>query len=560
MNYLFFDTETTGKLKNYDSPAFDTDNWPRLVSFAYILSDETGDIIKKDAFIVKPDGYEIHKDVENVHGISTELANREGIDINDALNIIESLIDEAGILVGHNISFDINVVDCEFYRYREKLYLDNMPYRCTMKESVSYCALPKLKYPKLQDLYTKLFGKQFKDAHNAMADIQATFECFWELVKLGVIDLNVKPQGISKGIADMINGVAKSLDTKMRAKIYAIGMLHSKLCQFEPDCPIERQIDYIEDPWVYTPNVVFALTGYKEEFINDVIEEISQKIPEIFSQGKKLIDKLLIVSAFKIQFYLIGFSVSNEAVRKEVVREYFDLVGRYTEKLFNIIYDGDYSISSENKEKLNGFVGIHDKINSVIGEKIGDFLFNFPNRSKDLTSYIIEAKNLSLNNILYSQLFNEAFTLFTMYYIQMSKIGWALEKEGEIEKIIKAAELLIKYSDSQYDNNQKVIDALKAHAMSNNEGNGNGGGCYIATAVYGSYDCPQVCVLRRFRDNFLAESYLGRVFIKVYYTLSPSFVKWFGHYKEFNWIFKYPLDKFVQYLKNKGVSDSLYND
>ncbi|CDF21291.1 dNA-directed DNA polymerase III PolC [Prevotella sp. CAG:617] len=560
MNYLFFDTETTGKPKNYDSPAFDTDNWPRLVSFAYILSDETGDIIKKDAFIVKPDGYEIHKDVENVHGISTELANREGIDINDALNIIESLIDEAGILVGHNISFDINVVDCEFYRYREKLYLDNMPYRCTMKESVSYCALPKLKYPKLQDLYTKLFGKQFKDAHNAMADIQATFECFWELVKLGVIDLNVKPQGISKGIADMINGVAKSLDTKMRAKIYAIGMLHSKLCQFEPDCPIERQIDYIEDPWVYTPNVVFALTGYKEEFINDVIEEISQKIPEIFSQGKKLIDKLLIVSAFKIQFYLIGFSVSNEAVRKEVVREYFDLVGRYTEKLFNIIYDGDYSISSENKEKLNGFVGIHDKINSVIGEKIGDFLFNFPNRSKDLTSYIIEAKNLSLNNILYSQLFNEAFTLFTMYYIQMSKIGWALEKEGEIEKIIKAAELLIKYSDSQYDNNQKVIDALKAHAMSNNEGNGNGGGCYIATAVYGSYDCPQVCVLRRFRDNFLAESYLGRVFIKVYYTLSPSFVKWFGHYKEFNWIFKYPLDKFVQYLKNKGVSDSLYND
>lgn len=218
MNYLFFDTETTGKPKNYDSPAFDTDNWPRLVSFAYILSDETGDIIKKDAFIVKPDGYEIHKDVENVHGISTELANREGIDINDALNIIESLIDEAGILVGHNISFDINVVDCEFYRYREKLYLDNMPYRCTMKESVSYCALPKLKYPKLQDLYTKLFGKQFKDAHNAMADIQATFECFWELVKLGVIDLNVKPQGISKGIADMINGVAKVLIQRCERK------------------------------------------------------------------------------------------------------------------------------------------------------------------------------------------------------------------------------------------------------------------------------------------------------------------------------------------------------
>lgn len=560
MNYLFFDTETSGKPKDYDCPASDTNNWPRLVSFAYILSSETGDIIEKDAFIVKPDGYEIPKDAENIHGISTELANKEGIDIKEALNIIESLIDKAGIIVGHNISFDINVIDSEFYRYREKLYLDNIPYRCTMKESISYCALPKSKYPKLQELYIKLFGRQFKDAHNAMADIQATFECFWELVKLGVIDLNVKQQKISKGISDMVIGAAKSLDTKMRAKIYAIGMFHSKLCQLDPDSPIEMQIDHLENIWGNTPNIVSELNGYKKEFIKDVIEEISREIPEVFPQEKKLTDKLLLVAAFKIQSYLIGFSISNEVVRKEVVHEYFDLVGRYTEKLFKMIYDGDYSISSESKDKLNGFVGIHNKINSLIGEKTGDFLFNFPNKSKDLTSYIIEAKDLSLNKVLYGQLFSEAFALFTMYYIHMSKIGWAIEKEGEIERIIDAAESLIKYSDSQYDNNIKIIDALKAHTSSNNGNNGGNGGCYIATAVYGSYDCPQVWVLRRFRDYFLAEFYLGRVFIKIYYTLSPSFVKWFGHYKEFNWIFKYPLDKFVKYLKNKGVSDSPYND
>lgn len=559
MNYLFFDTETSGKPRNYYSPASDTDNWPRLVSFAYILSNETGNIIKKDTFIVKPDGYEISKEVENIHGISTELANQEGIDIKEALNIIEGLIDEADIIVGHNISFDINVVDSEFYRYRGKLYLDNMPNICTMKESVSYCALPNSKYPKLQELYTKLFGRRFKDAHNAMADIQATFECFWELVKLRVIDINTKPQRISKNISDIVVDAAKSLDAKMRTKIYATRMFYDKLCQLEPDSPIEMQVDQLDNIWGNNPSVVSELNGYKKEFIKDVIDEIFHKIPGEFHQGKDLTDKLLIVAGFNIQSYLIGFSITNETVRKEVVREYFDLVGRYTEKLINMIYDGDYSISSESKEKLNGFVGIHKKINSLLveAETLGEFLSDFPNKSKDLTSYIIEAKKLSLNKVLYNWLFNEAFAQFTMYYLQMSKTYWAIEKEGEIERVIEAAESLTKYSDSQYGDNQKVIDALKAHTNSNKGGNG---GCYIATAVYGSYDCPQLWVLRRFRDYFLAESYLGRVFIKIYYTLSPSFVKWFGHYKVFNWVFKYPLDKLVKYLKNKGVSDAPYND
>lgn len=47
-------------------------------------------------------------------------------------------------------------------------------------------------------------------------------------------------------------------------------------------------------------------------------------------------------------------------------------------------------------------------------------------------------------------------------------------------------------------------------------------GCYIATAVYGSYDASEVLVLREFRDTVLKKSCLGRLFIKVYYALSPG--------------------------------------
>lgn len=47
------------------------------------------------------------------------------------------------------------------------------------------------------------------------------------------------------------------------------------------------------------------------------------------------------------------------------------------------------------------------------------------------------------------------------------------------------------------------------------------GGCYIATACYGSYDHPDVLILRRFRDERLMPSALGRIFIMMYYRISP---------------------------------------
>jgi len=51
-------------------------------------------------------------------------------------------------------------------------------------------------------------------------------------------------------------------------------------------------------------------------------------------------------------------------------------------------------------------------------------------------------------------------------------------------------------------------------------------GCYIATACYGSYDCTQVLTFRNFRDEYLSQTFAGRIFIKTYYALSPSFAKW----------------------------------
>lgn len=87
-----------------------------------------------------------------------------------------------------------------------------------------------------------------------------------------------------------------------------------------------------------------------------------------------------------------------------------------------------------------------------------------------------------------------------------------------------------------------------------------GGGCYVATAVYGSYDCSQVWTLRRFRDYTLAETWYGRAFIRTYYAISPTLVKWFGHTEWFKNMWKGKLDRMVANLNAEGVEDTPYED
>ena len=88
----------------------------------------------------------------------------------------------------------------------------------------------------------------------------------------------------------------------------------------------------------------------------------------------------------------------------------------------------------------------------------------------------------------------------------------------------------------------------------------NTGGCYVATCVYGSYDCPQVWTLRRFRDNTLASTTLGRSFIRTYYAISPTVVKWFGETRWFQKFWRIVLDRLVKELNTRGVQDIPYID
>lgn len=85
-------------------------------------------------------------------------------------------------------------------------------------------------------------------------------------------------------------------------------------------------------------------------------------------------------------------------------------------------------------------------------------------------------------------------------------------------------------------------------------------GCYIATCAYGSYDCPEVWTLRRFRDFYLKKKKWGKKIIKIYYKISPHLVAIFGKNKLFKKASKTILNTFVLHLRKKGYQNSEYKD
>ena len=112
---------------------------------------------------------------------------------------------------------------------------------------------------------------------------------------------------------------------------------------------------------------------------------------------------------------------------------------------------------------------------------------------------------------------------------------------------------LIKKYNPEYDMKQGSVASSDVSGKSSS-------GCYVATAVYGSYDCPQVWTLRRYRDYTLAETWYGRAFIKTYYAISPTLVKWFGHTDWFKKMWQGKLDRMVAKLQANGVESTPYED
>lgn len=188
MKYLFIDTETTGLSCDIDSSPMEFEKWPRLVSVAYILTDDKK-VLSDNYHIVKPKNFIIPLESTRIHGISTAKAISEGEDISFVLSDFKEKLALCDFVVGHNVEYDINVLNAEYYRKEKDLPVNLRPSICTMKGSANICNLPNKKYPKLEELYYLLKGEKMSGAHNALVDTKAAMDCFWILKDTSMLDL-----------------------------------------------------------------------------------------------------------------------------------------------------------------------------------------------------------------------------------------------------------------------------------------------------------------------------------------------------------------------------------
>lgn len=188
--YIVFDTETTGLPRNWKAPITDLNNWPRLVQLAWYVYDEDGVELSAADYIVRPDGFVVPPEVSRIHGITHDDAMAKGKPITEVLELFASDVARAEALVAHNMSFDEAIVRSEMLRAGMEDIVAAKEKLCTKELATEFCAIEGqygYKWPKLPELYNKLFPEPFAETHNARADAFGTAKCFWELKKRGVI-------------------------------------------------------------------------------------------------------------------------------------------------------------------------------------------------------------------------------------------------------------------------------------------------------------------------------------------------------------------------------------
>lgn len=191
--YLFFDTETTGKPKDYKKGPSGDSNWPHIVQIAWLLTDGVS-VVEQGNFVIDVGSKFIEPGAEQVHGMSQQFCNTYGVKLKRALIMFSEACKKSEAIIAHNYNFDSNVIASEMIREGIPIAFLGSKSFCTMELATDFCKLPggfggKPKWPKLSELHQKLFDSDIDGAHNAMVDVEACARCFFKLVEDGVINV-----------------------------------------------------------------------------------------------------------------------------------------------------------------------------------------------------------------------------------------------------------------------------------------------------------------------------------------------------------------------------------
>lgn len=189
---LGYDTETTG-FPSSKKPLND-ETQPHVVQLAAQLVElSTKQVVQSMDVIIRPDGWTIPKESEDVHGISTEKAFRLGVREDVAIEMFYDLWLKANFRVGHNEQFDAKIISIGLSRFMPLSSAEkwNAGHSfCTQRESTNIVNIPPTqkmlavgrktpKSPNLAEAYKFFSREELVGAHNALVDVQACMSVYW---------------------------------------------------------------------------------------------------------------------------------------------------------------------------------------------------------------------------------------------------------------------------------------------------------------------------------------------------------------------------------------------
>lgn len=203
-NIIVFDTETTGlipKPNKLTKEVPSIDQFPYITQLSFIVYDTVLETVRSsyNTFIKLPEGIEVPPIVTEITGITTEKCNEEGIDIKEALFVLYHAAILCDSVVGHNIEFDIKMVNAELKRNAEilppkfqnlfdpkQLLQLGINLDCTMRMTTSVCSIyvtnqrnqKYKKFPKLAETYRHLFHEIPENLHNSLIDSLVCLRCY----------------------------------------------------------------------------------------------------------------------------------------------------------------------------------------------------------------------------------------------------------------------------------------------------------------------------------------------------------------------------------------------
>lgn len=200
MKVFVFDTETTWFI---DKKKSNIDDQPYIIQFAWIyweIKNWEWKEIKKINQMIKPK-ISIPYEASQIHHIY-DIDIKNEFPIENYIDVFLKIINESDVIVWHNIEFDEEMIKLELKRLNREFEYNPKQVLCTMKQTVDFCALlwnwSKYKYPKLWELYKKLFWEYFTWWHDAIVDVEATLKIFIELYKRWIIKIEeIKHQKLS---------------------------------------------------------------------------------------------------------------------------------------------------------------------------------------------------------------------------------------------------------------------------------------------------------------------------------------------------------------------------